>query len=237
MKADELLREMERLAKAMRNPNQALELDIQKTINALRSGAKVPAEAIEALDGILHDPKTLVWQRMPDLPDSDSGFQPNAEQIEFFRELIRVATDGMEWGVPHTGQVYKIDKQVKTFTLIRETQKDTEDWHGKTKMILGLLGWRMIDNKASNRSFSATKDGWLIAVFDFSIENQENPKTPGQNFPPGSRGQDAVATLMNRGAFVRLGHVIGRELIKYVTTDFGYGKSTAAGSNLYEQRN
>jgi len=106
-------------------------------------------------------------------------------------------------------------------------------------MILGLLGWKMIDNKSSSKSYTATDGNWVIGVFDFSIAEQTNPKT-GENFPPGSRGQDAVATLGKMAVFARLGHVIGAHLWKFTQKQadpeaFGSGKTNAAWLNIKEK--
>ena len=236
MEPDFLLSELARIAKAFQAPNQALELDIQKVINALRTQAKVPAEHVQALDNILHHPTELAWARMPDPPEPPQmQYEPRAVEVEFFRQLIETVSDGAEWKLPSTDQIYKVDKKVKSFTLLRDTDRpDSGEWHRKTKACLAVLGWKMVDGTETRRFFHAEKDGWLIVVVDFPIEDQLNSATPGKNFPPGSRGQDAWATSKLHPTMVRLYHAIGHELIKSALPDFGVGKSTAVGTKIKE---
>ena len=228
---DDLIKEMKRISEAFKAPDQALELDIQKIINALRTHGKVPAEDIEALDDAMHHPEKLVWAASPNPPDV-SDFVPNYSQIEFFQLMIARVADGAEWTVPSTGQIYRIRHKDKTFTLIRNTQTDKDDWHSKTRVILEKIGWKMIDVRTTLRTFTANHKNWLLILNDFSIEDQENPATPGKNFPPGSRGQESFATLKTHGAFVRLAHRVGRAFMQGRSSDFGMGKSIMFGSKL-----
>src|SRR5208337_2059173 len=138
---NDLISEMTRIAKAFKAPDQALELDIQKIINALRSHGKVPEADIMDLDDAMHYPEKLAWAVIPNPPDADK-IVPGYDEIDFIKTLIDKAAEGMEWTVPSTGQVYKISPKEKTFTLIRNTQNDEHDWHSKTRAILGLIGWR-----------------------------------------------------------------------------------------------
>lgn len=229
---DDLINEMARIAKAFKAPDQALELDIQKIINTLRTHGKVPEADITDLDEAMHQPEKLVWKVMPRPPEEACDFVPNYQQIEFFEMLIAKVSDGAEWKVPSTGQVYRISHKDKTFTLIRNTQNDKDDWHSKNKIILGKIGWSMIDSRASTRAFTANHKNWLLVLNDFAIDDQENPATPGKNFPSGSRGQESFASLPGHGAFVRLAHRVGRAFMDGRAQDFGMGKAITFGSKL-----
>lgn len=239
-KREDFLDEITRWAKISQSANPMMEIDLKKAADTLRTEAKAPADQIAELEKMVREPEKLMWQLMPPLPDEPLNWTPSEQQVNWFREMISRATDGIKWKVPSTGQVYQIDKVNKTFTLIIDTDNDKERWHERNKMILALLGYTMIDNKSSAKSFTATGEHWILGVFDFSIAEQENPKTPGQNFPPGSRGQDSVATAGKNAAFIRLGHVIGAHLWKAAQQAsgpdaFGKGKTNAPWLKIKEK--
>lgn len=238
-KMDSLIAEMTKWSEIAKSSDPILELEIRKSLDFLRDEAKVPATEVAALEKMLRNPRELAWKLLPPLPDEPLKWTPADFQIRWFRDFIAQAKDGMMWKVPSTGQVYKIDKVNKTFTLVLDTEDDHDRWHDRNKMILGLLGWKMIDNKSSAQSFSATDGNWVIGVFDFSIAEQKNPKT-GENFPPGSRGQDAIATQGKTATFARLGHVIAAYLWKFTQPQgdpeaFGSGKTNAAWLKIKEK--
>jgi hypothetical protein len=234
MDQDPFLSELARLAKAASAPNPRLELDIQKVIDALKDQAKTPIEHVQTLEYILRHPGELTWLPMPEPPDPpEMEYHPRPVELEFFEELIRTVNDGAEWTLPSTDQVYRVDKQARTFTLLRDTDHpDSGTWHRKVKACLAALGWKMIDTNFTRRYFQAERDGWLIILVDFSIEDQLNPATPGKNFPRGSRGQDAWATSKIHPTVVRLYHRIGLALIKHALPDYGAGKSVALASQM-----
>lgn len=239
-KRDKFLDEITKWALISKSPNPMMEIDLKKAIDTLRADAKVSDEQLAELEKMVREPEKLPWRLMPSLPDEPMNWTPTQYQVEWFREMISRAKPEQKWKVPSTGQVYQIDKVNKTFTLIVDTDNDKDRWHEKNKMILALLGYTMIDNKSSARSFTATGDYWILGVFDFSIAEQENPKTPGQNFPAGSRGQDAVATAGKSAAFIRLGHVIGAHLWKCTgqvndPNAFGKGKTNAPWLKIKEK--
>jgi hypothetical protein len=223
-KGDDLMREMERVAKAFQAPDQLLELDIQKVINTLRSEAKLGREEVEAIDFAMHNPDKLKWEAVPK-PEPPIPFQPTTYQVQWFRDMIKaMPQDEYMWRVPSTGQEYMMNRVKKTFTLVKETP-DPEDWHTKNKKILSLIGWKMIDSTTTMRTFNAKHGPWTLTVLDFSIDAQVNPKT-GMKYAPGTRGQEAMANN-GTGTVVRLGHQIGRWFIKHVASDSGIGKSIA----------
>lgn len=226
---ENLLKEFERIAKAFQAKDQALELDIQKVVNCLRDNKQVPEVDIMDLERAMHGTEPLDWKGTP-MPAAKTDFVPNEGQIQFFRDMIAAAREGMEWRVPSTGQIYKVSKADKTFTLIRDTDNEHGDWHGNNRVILEKLGWRMVDTKSSARLYTVRYKNWLLTATDFSIEDQENPATPGKNFDPGSRGQDAFASHLVGGTFIHLGHLVGRSFLEKVARpDFGIGKTVATG--------
>lgn len=227
-KGDDILGEFERVMKAFKAPDQILELDIQKVINTLRSDAKLPKEEIEAIDFAMHNPNKLKWEAVA-TPEPPINFKPTPEQIQWFRNMVAaMPKDEYMWKVPSTGQEYMMNRVKKTFTLVKE-MPDPNEWHQKNKKILSMIGWTMIDSTTTMRTFNAKHGSWTLTVLDFSIEAQENPKTPGQTFPPGTRGQEGMANN-GSGVVVRLGHQIGRWFIKHVAPESGIGKSMAFGA-------
>lgn len=214
---DDLLKEIERIAKAAQNPDQALELDIQKVINSARGDAKLPNEEVEALDYALHSPGSLQWKTTVAPTPHKLDWEPEPEQLEWFRKMIDLLKDGGTWDVPSTGHRYQVDKKNKTFKLIRDAEKDPDNWHEKNRVILSRIGWHMIDTTTTCRAFMARHGNWIINLFDFSLEEQGRSA--------GTRGQDAMA--VNGGTVIRLGHCIGHWLVKHAISEFGIGKSTS----------
>lgn len=53
--------------------------------------------------------------------------------------------EGAVWGVPGTGQIYKISHANKTFTLIDGEPNDPKHWHDMNKVTLAKLGYRVLD--------------------------------------------------------------------------------------------
>lgn len=232
MNSDDLLKEMERVATAFAAPDQMLELDIQTGINALRN-RKAPVEAVEAFDRLVHNPQVLEWTVFP-LPETEDDFVPNQVQIDFIKRMIEGAgSETTIWEVPTTGQVYEIDRKSKAFKLIRNTDRDENDWHAKNTKILKMLGWKMIDYKSTARMFVADKDGWRFTLSDFSIEDQYNSAT-GKFFPPGSRGVSGMAAYVPQPIFLPIGVSLARAMIAAAGPQEGLGKSTAAGTSLTE---
>lgn len=222
--ADDMLKEMERIAKAFQAPDQALELDIQKVINTLRSEAKLAKDQIEAIDFAMHNPDKLKWTPVV-IPEQKIDYVPREHEVQWFRDFIssNLQRETWKWQVVSTGQRYEFNNAAKTVTLIRE-RPDPNDWHSRNKKILSMLGWKMIDSSTYTRTFNAQHGTWTLSVLDFSIAAQDDPKTPGETFPAETRGQDAMANN-GAGVVVRLGHNIGRSFIKHTTPDFGVGKT------------
>lgn len=245
---DDLIKEMQRISEAFKAHNQELELDIQKVINTLRGIDKLTREEIEALDKVMHDPSILAWKRQPDLPEPEVIFQLDEKErgLQFLRELIRQTPSGETWGVPSTGQRYRIDHSTKTFTLFRDTDRDEHNWHGKNKVLLAILGWKMVDGRDKTYVFKAEKDGWTISLVSFLVDNQENSKTPGQNFPPGSRGSECLAVFARKGVTMRLGPKVGAHMARTIALisgisepeqgdTYGPGKTAASSSFLLDE--
>ncbi len=239
MEKDDLIKQMTEYARIARANNPVLELDIKKCLDAL-PGMGCSPEEVSALGEALHHPEKLVWNLGPPLPEEPLSYEPTEEDKDFIRKLIDRAT---VWAVPSTGEpdrpetclTYAIDRQNKTFKVIIDPEHDEHRIHDKTKMILSLLGWRMIDEQRSSLGYTAVAGPWAVGVFDFSIATQIDRRT-GKNFPPGTRGQDSVATC--GGRVVRLGQVIGRELIRHAQapkSDIGAGKTAAPGQVLKEK--
>lgn len=223
-KADDVLKEMERIAKAFQNPDQALELDMQKVINTLRGDAKLGRDQIEAIDFAMHNPDKLKWTPVL-IPEPKNDYQPTEYEMQWFRDFLssKATQDVWKWEVSSTGQRYEFNKTAKTATLIRE-RPDPNDWHSRNKKIMTMLGWKVIDSSTHTRTFNAQHGSWTLSVLDFPISAQQSTST-GQMFPPGTRGQDAIANNAT-GVVVRLGNNIGRWFIKHVSAEYGVGKTT-----------
>lgn len=241
MEKDDLLNEMNKWARIAHSSNPVLELDIHKILKSLKEEMGATPEEIKALSEALYHPETIQWNIAPPLPERPLQYDPTERDIQFIKDLI--ASGATKWGIPGTAQPgkpetalhYAIDHQKKTFKVVVDPEEDEQRVHDKTKMILGLLGWTMLDEQKSTLSYTAAVGSWALGVFDFSISTQLDSRT-GKNFPPGTRGQDAMAT--SGGKVVRLGSVIGHELIKHAQapkTDVGAGKTAAPGQVLKEK--
>ena len=239
MDKNALIAEMVKWSKIARSADPAFELDLETDIRKALDdfmAREVPADRIAALEKMLREPANLAWKLMPPLPDEPLKWMPSPFQVDWFRDFIGKMRDGTEWHVPATGHVYKIDKVRKTFTLIRDAEHDPDRWHDRNKMVLGLLGYSMVDLRSSMRSYSATDGKWVLAVADFSIAEQPNSKTPGENFPPGSRGQDVFVASADDGALVRLGHTIARAIWRHIEPEYGTAKTGASWASIQDLR-
>lgn len=231
MNADDLLKQMTEFAEISRSANPVFELDLRKALKAARELTSVTDQDVKALEDVLRNPGKHYWKELPPLPKEPLLYDPAPRDITFIKELI--SSGAKLWGVPATGQHYEIDHSTKTFKLAIDSEHDDNRVHDKTKMILGLLGWSMIDQQESTRTYSTNNGPWVVAVIDFDISTQINSKT-GENFPPGTRGQDAVVTSRT-GGLIRVGHAVGAELVKHVRKQYGTGKTAAAGQALVQK--
>lgn len=68
---------------------------------------------------------------------------PSPEILAYFEKVIWALKPQAVWGMPRTGQVYKVDKDAKTFTLIQGDPHDPDHWHDKTRKTLAVLGWKV----------------------------------------------------------------------------------------------
>ncbi len=242
MEKDDLLKQLVDYANIAKSANPLMELDIKKSLDALKGMGSSQRE-IEALDKALHAPQTLAWKGMPPLPERPFDYHPTEQDIAFIKDLIQ---SGVKlWGVPVTARSpqepqtalhYGIDHENKTFKVLVDCEHDEGRIHDKTKMILGLLGWTMIDFQDSTLSYSAVVGPWILAVFDFPIHTQIDSRT-GKNYPEGTRGQDAVATGQS-GKLMRLGPHVGAELIKHAKAKqptYGNAKTDAPGKLLIKR--
>lgn len=81
------------------------------------------------------------------IPDQPWGpnWQPHPAMIEWFARMLHFMKDKSVWAAPGSGQVYEIDKQAKTLTLIQGDPNDPQHWHDKNKKTLAQLGYRVLD--------------------------------------------------------------------------------------------
>jgi hypothetical protein len=73
------------------------------------------------------------------------NWQPQPHMVAWFAQLLRVMKDGAVWAAPGSQQVYKIDHQAKTFTLMSGNPNDPNHWHDKNKKTLPHLGYTVLD--------------------------------------------------------------------------------------------
>ena len=76
------------------------------------------------------------------------NWQPDPRMIYWFRRHLASLNDGAIWGVPGTGQIYQVDHQAHTLTLIHGEPNDEMHWHDKNKKTLALLGYQVLDRPA-----------------------------------------------------------------------------------------
>lgn len=78
-------------------------------------------------------------------PAWSEAWEPSPEILNYFQNVLRILKPNAVWGMPRTGQVYKVDKNNKTFTLIEGDPHDEDHWHDKTRKTLARLGWAVYD--------------------------------------------------------------------------------------------
>lgn len=70
--------------------------------------------------------------------DVSIDYEPTAEDMRFVRSMIRVMNHNGIWEVPKNNTKYRIDQNLKTFTLI---QGNLDGVFYITKKCLERLGW------------------------------------------------------------------------------------------------
>lgn len=82
----------------------------------------------------------LLMEDDPWSPD----WQPTPEILAWFRAFLNRTRPGV-WAVPGTGQIYNVNPQTKTMTLIQGDPNDDKHWHAKNKVTMAALGWTVLD--------------------------------------------------------------------------------------------
>jgi len=74
-----------------------------------------------------------------------AAWQPSPDQLAWFTALLNRMQDGQQWAMPSTGQVYQLDKTNRTLALVAGSPNDPFGWHKKNKVVLGRLGYGLLD--------------------------------------------------------------------------------------------
>ena len=77
----------------------------------------------------------------PNKPFWFNMWEPTPQMVEFFRSMLRLLRPLTPWHVPATGNVYIIDKERQTFTLV---EGKVDEWHWKNVKTLAKLGYRVL---------------------------------------------------------------------------------------------
>jgi hypothetical protein len=93
-----------------------------------------PTEAL--ISHLLEDDIDTPWHPL---------WRPHPMQVLWFQRLLSRLSVRATWEMPGTGQKYLVDKANYTVTLIHGDPRDEKHWHDKNKIILNLLGFRVID--------------------------------------------------------------------------------------------
>lgn len=77
-------------------------------------------------------------------PDWTPDWQPSPEILAWFRNFLNRTGPGV-WVSPGSGQIYNLNPQTKTATLIKGSPHDPLHWHDKNKVTMRRLGWTVLD--------------------------------------------------------------------------------------------
>ena len=73
-------------------------------------------------------------------------YQPSPSDIAWTENVLRIIRDGGVWGIPGTGQVYKVDHKEKTLTLIMDPgTPEADELHLKIIAVAKAMGWKVYD--------------------------------------------------------------------------------------------
>lgn len=75
-----------------------------------------------------------------------TAYQPTEEDLDFFRNLIRVMKDGGTWAVPYSGAIYQVDKTNEVLRLKLPTWDTTPmmiHCHHRADYCMRALGWKI----------------------------------------------------------------------------------------------
>jgi len=76
--------------------------------------------------------------------DWSDTWEPSPEILAWFHNFLRRTRPGV-WVSPGSGQIYNLNPQTKTATLISGSPNDPKHWHDKNKVTMRRLGWTVLD--------------------------------------------------------------------------------------------
>lgn len=86
------------------------------------------------------------------------NWQPTPEILAWFRNFLNRTRPGV-WVSPGSGQIYNINPQTKTMTLIQGDPNDEKNWHNKNKKTMAALGWTVLDGPHDHPDQMAFAEG------------------------------------------------------------------------------
>jgi hypothetical protein len=116
------------------------------------------------------------------------NWRPTRDMLAWFQRFLSMMNDKSTWAVPGTGQVYKIDRKAKTFTLIDGPLHEPMHWHEKNKVTLGMLGYKVLDKPAPPPNPNE------IALAEAEEEVPAPPEEGDEEFDPRAYTVDGSAT-------------------------------------------
>lgn len=81
-------------------------------------------------------------------PPWSENWRPNHQILAWFRQFLNDALAHPErdkWVSPGAGLVYQYDLEQRIFYLIAGNPHDPKHWHDKNKVVLGMLGYNVVD--------------------------------------------------------------------------------------------
>ena len=86
---------------------------------------------------------------MPKDPPWSSDWEPTEGILDWFRTMIRVATDGATWACPGNQSIYTIHKEKKeVHFMLGDDADDHNNWHQKNVLTFAKLGYTMLDKRS-----------------------------------------------------------------------------------------
>lgn len=129
----------------------------------------------------------LIQFLLEDEPWSEA-WEPTPEMLEWFRLHLSLLRTGAVWALPGTGQVYLIDHEKKTLTLVNGSPNDPYHWHDKNKKACEMLGYRVLDGPDDPNQMSFAES--IVAEL---MEDDGSPFTKTQvtlQYRPFQNGKD-----------------------------------------------
>ncbi len=138
------------------------------------------------------------------------AFEPDHAQIAWAANLLSHLRDGATWIVPATRQIYKVDHQARTLTLIHGDPNDEAGWHRMNKALFAKVGYTVLDSPQGNGEEMSFAEAMDNAPVTRALERHHTEKTKmhGGKYGKGVQPKGKTAGKFKFPANFSVGHAM-----------------------------